>query len=128
MRGQNAYPTLPPSLSTRAAPLRDDNSVNRGLAARRCYYCGATRAEAAFPGNYKPRGRRDRCASCIADPLWEAKARVRARRAELAALLAAGGFRHPKPAHALPLFAAADGQSGGQPPDSPERDPSHGLD
>lgn len=63
--------------------------MTRALAARRCYYCGKTRAEAAFAGNNKPRWQRDTCANCEADPLAAAKAHVLARRAELAVYLAA---------------------------------------
>jgi hypothetical protein len=94
---------------------------------RCCFDCGATDAEATFPGSRKPRGRTDRCIVCAADPGAAGSfARVTARREEIAALRAAGRFRAAKPSHTMPLFAglrpggegqhmpAGDAEAGGE--------------
>jgi hypothetical protein len=73
---------------------------------RCCFDCGATPAEAAFPGTRKPQKRPDRCTACAADPGGAGSiARVVARRKQIAALRAAGRYRAQKPIHTTPLFA-----------------------
>lgn len=76
---------------------------------RRCHDCGATGAEAEFPGTRKPRGAADRCVVCIAEPLIAGTGRVRARLRVIATLRAIAAkrgrhYRSPKPAWTAPLF------------------------
>lgn len=77
------------------------------MSARRCFDCGATGLEATFAGRRKPASRRDRCDDCKSFPLAVSAERVAARRAEIAALRAAGRYRPAKPFHTAPLFAWA---------------------
>jgi hypothetical protein len=78
----------------------------RVSARRRCFDCGAVDGEASFPGARKPSKRRDQCTECATFPLEVFEARVAARRAEIAALRAAGSYRAQKPITSTPLFAA----------------------
>ena len=78
------------------------------MTGRRCFDCGAVGADGAtFPGPRKPARRRDRCDECLSYPLAVAAERIAARRAEIAALRAAGGYRAQKSIRTAPLFAWA---------------------
>jgi hypothetical protein len=54
-----------------------------GVPQRRCFDCDATSAEAAFVGDRKPLGQRDRCFTCQSDPPGFAVEQVALRRKQI---------------------------------------------
>ena len=77
------------------------------MSARRCFDCGGSCLEGATFTRRKSKLQRIRCDDCKSFPLAVSAERVAARRAEIAALRAAGRYRPAKPFHTAPLFAWA---------------------